>query len=186
MMRSYSYGFPEAVLDAGKEEVVKVDLHGVFKPQKLFMHGRMDVIRGSFRIKRSRLPLLDREDVVSSHSRVYKCRRGRKRWFRKGRTTIEYQNNGGDLKSFVRTYLPSSVEYRNTDPLDYVSLKQLYCGNEATMPNFGDGALATMFGVDRIGNSLPLPTALTSISLVLKNHGDIQVRVRASMFGYGL
>jgi len=182
MMRSYSYGFPEAVLDAEEERVVKVDLQGVFRPQKLMMHGRMDVIRGSFRVKRSRLPLLDREDVILSYSKVYKCRRGKKVWFRKGRTTIAYNGN----KRFIRTYLPSSVEYRHIDPLDYVSLKQLFCGTEAAMPNFGDGALASMFGVDRVGNSLPLPTVSTSISLVLKNHGDIQVRVRASILGIGL
>jgi hypothetical protein len=185
-MRSYSYGFPEAVLDAGKEEAVKVDLHGVFRPQKLVMFGSMDVIRGSFRIKRSRLPELDRDDVIASSTRVYRGRRGKKVWFRKGKTTIEFQGNDKVLRRFTRTYLPSSVEYLDLDPLSYIALKQLFCGTEAAMANFEGGISGQMFGADQLGNSLPLPTTSSSVTLLLKNHGDIQVRVRASIFGIGL
>lgn len=179
-MRHMQYGFPEAVLDSGAEHTIKVDVQNLFRPEKLIMVGHMAEIRGHFNIKRSRLPLLNRDDVVS-YSRIYKCRRGRIVWFRRGRTTVEYSGPG---KNFTRTYLPSSVEYIHTDPLEYIILRQMFCGTEAQMPAIG-GASALFFGVGVLGNGMRAASTESSVSLVLQNKGDIQVRVRAAIFGVG-
>lgn len=183
MYRSMIYGFPEAVLAPGEERSVRIDCGKWFRPEKLAVHGRMDVVRGHYRVKRSRLPPLNRDDVVS-YTRIYRCRRGRRIWFRRGRTTIEYR--GAD-KSFVRTYLPESVEYVHVDPLSYVQLLNVYCGTDAAMPHTAEGVSALFFGFDRIGNGMCLPRLSSSpaVSLKFKNVGDVEVGVSASIMGVG-
>jgi hypothetical protein len=180
---SHMYGFPEAVLEPGAEQNVSVSLSGPFHPSKIIMTGFMKEIRGSFRIKRTRLPDLDRDDVISSHTRVYRGRRGKKIWFRKGRTTIEFRGNEKVLHGFTRTYLPSSIVYEHTDPLSYIALMQLKCDNEATLRDTGHGVVAQFFGTNQLGNALPMSTANASIVMLLKNHGDVQVKVRATIMG---
>jgi hypothetical protein len=132
----------------------------------------MDEVRGHFKIKRSRLPLLSREYVIaySSLSRIPSRRR----------TTIEYREN--PTGNFVRSYLPSSVEYLHVDPLCYVTLLNIFCGEEGQLPSTS-GCFALFFGVGVSGNGLPLSTAEKSISLSFRNGGDVQVRVFATMFG---
>lgn len=181
MMRSVSYGFPEVVIDPGTERLVKIDLHEPFRAQKLMMVGLWDVVRGHFVLKRSRLGRLDREDVVCSSTRVYKGRRGKRRWFRAGKTTVEFRGDS-KRKAFVREYLPSSVIYVPTEPLHFVELRNLFVGTEAQM--FG-GASAEWFGPAVLGNGLILPTAEQSMSLLLQNIGDVQIRVRAMVLGVG-
>ena len=178
-MRSMQYGFTPTAIEPGDECKLKVDLRGWFRPSKLMMYGAMKEIRGHYKVKRSRLPLLNRDDVVA-YSRVYRCRRGKKVWFRKGRTTVEYR--GAD-RSFVRTYLPSSVVYEDTDPLSYIHLLDLICGSSPQMA--GAGVAAEWFGAGnqrspRYGNGLSLPSTNASVTLLLKNVGDVQVRVNVS------
>jgi len=182
MQRSMIYGFPEAVLDAGEERTVSIELKEPFRPEKLVLIGRMNEIRGHFKVKRSRLPLLNRDDVVA-YSRVYKCRRGKKIWFRKGKTTVEFLGTN-EHKSFVRKYLSSSVVYNDVDPLDYIILRNMFCDKEVAMAST-DGIPAQCFSSESYGNALSLPTSEVSLSLRLKNEGDIRVSVYASFTGRG-
>lgn len=181
VMRHMVYAAPEAVLEPEEERAVRVDLGGrLFRPEKLMMIGSMDEIRGRYRIKRSRLPLLDRKNVVA-YSTI-KRRASRRSRSVPGRTIVEYSGVRGD-ESFTRSYLPSSVEYIHTDPLEYVVLRQMWCGERTQMPAVG-GASALFFGSAVLG-SLYADSTEASVSLLLKNIGDIQVRVRASIFGLG-
>lgn len=66
------YGFPELVLGPGQSDAIKMDVRNPFRPEKIMMVGFMDAIRGNFKIKRSNLPLLNRDHVVCAYSRVYK------------------------------------------------------------------------------------------------------------------
>lgn len=178
-MRRYMSIGMVTTLEPGDEKTIQSDVKGVFRPEKVIMCGFMKPIRGNFKIKRSRLPLLNRDDVEGS-SRIYKCRRGSKVWFRKGKTTISYN---GDGKKFTRSYLPSSVEYRPVDALSYICLKQLYCGKDPAFVESEDGIPSEMFGSNRYGNSFPMPTTSSCVSMLLKNVGDVQVRVSASILG---
>lgn len=182
VMRHVVYGAPEVVLEPGEERAVRVDLGGrLFRPEKLMMVGLMDEIRGRYKIKRSRLPLLDRKNVVA-YSTI-KRRASRRSRSVPGRTIVEYFGVRGD-KLFTRSYLPSSVEYIHTDPLEYIVLRQMWCGDKTQMPAVG-GASALFFRPTVLGNSLYADSTEVSVSLLLKNIGDIQVRVSASIFGLG-
>lgn len=228
-MRAYQYGFPPATLEPGETGTVKVDLRDPFRPEKLVMAAQMDEIRGHFKIKRSRLPLLDCDNVVEAHTSLMKRKNGRHFW--SGKTTITYRGAWGRGKSMTyaaisrrakagstadketlvdvdrlveqglsldeaiekagrqsREFRPSSVEYIPVDPLEYVTLLNIFCDKERQMPSPGDGTMAMMFGAgvpsNKLpSNKLPLPTTSASISLLLENRGDIQVRVWATMFG---
>lgn len=180
-MNDVIYSFPEAVLDAGAECVVEVNPAGAFRAQKLMMVGLMAEIRGFFEIKRARLPPLDHEDVIA-YTAISRHGRGKTLAYRRGRTTIEYR---GPDRSFVRTYLPSSVEHIPVDPLSYVSLVQIMCDGVKSMPE-NIYVPTVMFGAGRFGNSLSMPTSKSSFRMRLRNHGDIQVCVFATIFGVEL
>lgn len=176
------YAFPEAALEPGEERKLSVDVTSIFRGQKITMIGFMKPIRGHFKIKRTLLPNLDRDDVVA-YTRVYKYRRGEKIWFRPGKTVVEFSgfHNG------VRAYLPTSVMYIHTDPLEYIRLRNVHIGALPQMPSFGEGCSALFFGSGVLGNGLCMDTAEDmSVSLLLKNEGDVQVRVRAMILGTGL
>lgn len=189
-LRSLMYAFPRATLGPGVEETYKVQVKGLFRAEKLVMAGTMDEIRGYYRIRHTRMPWLNRDDVIAS-TRVYRCRRGKKVWFRKGRTMIEFAGSGRDeyqyneVKNFKRTYLPSSVVFRDVDPLEYIRLLQLQCGKEEVMPSSGEGAIGSFFGASSLGNGFPAPATDAIVSIRLKNTGDIQVRVAATILGRG-
>lgn len=172
---SMMYSFEKMALEPGEERSATVDVKNVFRASKLHMFGEMDEIRGHYWIKRSHLPHLNRDDVVA-YTRVYRTRRG----FRPGKTVVEFSGFDGG----AREYLASSVEYIHTDPLEYVQLRQLFIGKEPTLPSFGIPAQA--FGTGSLGNCLPLPTTDMSATILLKNVGDIQVRVHAALMGVGL
>lgn len=179
--RHWMYGFPEAVLEPGEEQTVKVDVDGVFRVEKLSIATFMKEIRGHFRIKRSRLPLLNRDDVVG-YSRIHKWSNGKTFKYRPGKTVIEY-TGAATGKRFTREYLPSSVLYIHTDASEYVTLLQMWCDKEPMMPMCGDGASALFFGAGVIGNGVHMPATDTFIALRLKNRGDVQVHVHAAVFG---
>lgn len=179
MIRSASYGFPEAAIDPGEEHSAKIDVRGVFRAQKLLMVGMMDEVRGSFWIKRSRLPRLDRNNIVTAYTKIIRRRRRREIYFAKGRTIVRYEDAE---RSFERKYLWSSVVYEPVDPLSYIRLRNVFIGSERQMPD-GGGAPAEMFGVNVLGNGLPFSSTSAAITLLLKNEGDIRVRVRAAVFG---
>ena len=179
MYRTMVYGFPEAVLAPGEERTLTVDIKGLFRAEKLVMVATMKEIRGHFRIKRSRLPLLNRDDVIS-FSRIRKWSNGKIVKYLPGKTVVAYQSKSG---GFIREYLPSSVVYKHTDALSYIQLKQLFVGKE---PQMAGGVAARFFGANSFGNAIPAPSTEVGVTLVLKNEGDVQVRVRATMLGMGL
>lgn len=198
--RHVHYGFPMVALAPGEARTVEVELRGTFRPHKLLLVGQMDVIRGHYKIKRARLPPLDRDDVVaySTITRRAHWRKTASGWARvqrsiPGRTVIEYRGVDRSApdeiafipKSFTRHYLPSSVEYIAVDPLSYVYLLNVDCDAKPQMPAIGRGASALFFGTYNIGNSVPLETAKSSVSLTLENVGDVVVRVYASVIGIG-
>lgn len=175
MNRYVQYGFPSAPIEPGEQCAVKVEPKNVFRGQKLVMVGYMVEIRGHFKLKYSRLPLLNRENVIA-YSNVTRIKAKR-------RTTVEYRD---DIKnSFVRSYLPSSVEYKHVDPLSYIDLLNIFIGNEHQIPASGGGIVAQCFGAEVFGNALPLRTANEgmTVTLSLKNHGDIRVEVMAAILG---
>ena len=183
-MRTYQYGFPPAVLEPGTEATISVELGGkLFRAQKLVMAGQMDVIRGCFKIKYSRLPLLDRDEVTFAATRIRRWSNGKTAVYKPVKTTVTYR---GKNKSFTREYLPSNVIYIPTDPLEYITLLQFSCGKECQMPETEDGASALFFTADVLGNGLLCSSTDASLTMQLKNVGDVQVRVHALVFGYGL
>ena len=174
------YGFQPLTLEPGAEEKVSVDLGGrPFRAQKLVMAGFMDAIRGSYTIKRSRYSGVDRDDVVCVSSRVCRWRNARGRGFYPGKVSIEFKDGR------VREYLQSSVEYVPVDPLEYIVLRNMFCGREPMMPANGD-VTALYFGASCLGNGIPAPTTDQSVTLLLKNVGDVRVKVSAMLFGIGL
>lgn len=175
-MRSVQYYFSEAILDGGLEGEVAVELSGSVQPQRLMLVGYMAEIRGHFKIKRSRLPLLDREDVIA-YSTV--ARRRAKR-----RTTVEYRGISG--KHFVRAYLPESVVYIPLDPLSYVTLDRVLLDESPAMPPLAVGAPATIFGPTIVGMGVTWSSCSRIIKRALRNHGDVRVRVFACIFGVSL
>jgi hypothetical protein len=186
MYRSVSYGFPEAAIEPGEERTAKIEAKGVFRAQRLFMHGTMDDVRGAFWIKRSRLPRLDRKCIVVAYSKVTPRRYGKKKVIRftKGKTVVQYADAD---RRFTREYLPSSVVYEPVDPLSYIRLRNVFINTEPQMPAYGGDVAAQLFGQHSgLVNGLPFaPATAPTITLVLKNEGDIQVRVRAALFGWG-
>lgn len=166
------YGFPPTLLDPGQEQSVEISCE-LFRAQKLVMTGWMDDVRGRFKIRYSRLPFLDRESVIA-YSNVTKNKTRR-------RTTVEYRDTAAN--SFVRSYLPSSVVYVPTDPLSYITLDQINIGKIRAMSATTCGVPAAFFGSDVLGNALLLPTAREKMRFMLKNRGDIQVCVYATVFG---
>lgn len=179
-MRYVQYGFPDLDLAPGATELVKVDLKGLFRLEKLAMYGTMREIRGHYWIKRSRLPRLDREEVARTYSTIRKYRRGKTIRFLPGRTTVEYQGK----PAFVRTYLPSSVVYEPVDPLSYIRLLNVFCNREPQMARIGDGVSALFYASGMLGNVL-LDVANVSVSLLLKNAGDVRVHLRSAVIGVG-
>lgn len=177
-MSYLSYGFPLATLDPGCEQEISVPITDVFRPQKLMMVGQMDKIRGSFWVKRSRLPRLDRDDVCA-YSTVH-----RQPW--RQRTVIAFtQSSTG--RRVARTYLPESVVYNHVDPLHYITLDQMKVDEERVLAAVGgSGIPAEVFGEAALGSGIPLPTSRGRIMISLRNRGDIQVRVHAAMIGYGM
>ncbi len=144
MLRDTCYAFPETTLDAGKGSEVVVDLKNPFRASKLCMVGHMDEVRGHFKIRHSRLPLLNRENVIA-YSNVTRIKAKR-------RTTVEYREH--DKGNFVRSYLPENVRYVHTDPLSYINLLQLKVGAMPALPP-SSHLPAVAFGNGALGNGLP-------------------------------
>ena len=173
-----NYGFPDVTLAPGESQMVKIDIKGVFRAEKLFMAGFMNEIRGHFKLKYSRLPLLNRENVIA-YSNVTRVNSKR-------RTTVEYRE--GAKGNFVRSYLPSSVEYIHVEPLSYISLKNIFVGNRNQMPT-GNDLPAQVFAPESLGNGLLLETSHHGMGLALSlenKWGDIPVKVYATMYGTGM
>ena len=171
MRRYANYGFPEVVLDPGKDLETSVQITAPFKSGKLLVEGFMKPIRGNFWVKRSRLPRLNR-DCVTAYSRTSKYPKRRK-------TIVEYHGEGMD---FVRTYQPSSVIYNHVDPLSYITMHKLECDEEQALAT-ARGISTEWLGKKQLGNGLPLPTSHTAIKMGLKNNGDVQVKVFAMVCG---
>lgn len=168
------FGFPDAALAPGERRTLKVDVDKPFRGERLIMVGKMDEIRGHFKIRHTRLPLLNRENVIA-YSNVTKVKPKR-------RTTVEYRE--GTTGNFVRTYLPETVVYVHTDPLSYIRLENVRCGHVPQMPSFGGGGVAAqVFGAGVIGNGFAMPTTYTTVEVVLYNEGDIEVKVFSSIAG---
>lgn len=179
MYRSMVYSFPEAVLDPGEEQAIKVDLHDAFKARRLIFTGTMHEIRGWFQIRHTRRPPLNRDDTYG-YSTLRRWSNGRVTKLLPGKTVIQYQGQHG---MFEREYRPENVRYIEQDPLSYIRLMQVQCGKENGMPSNG-GVSTLFFSSTSFGNGMMLPTATVSMTLQLKNDGDVQVSVRASALGY--
>lgn len=178
-VRHVQYGFPVAVVEPGGTAEVKVELTGALRATRLLLLGKMAPIRGHYKLKYSRLPLLDR-DNVESFTRVRRWSNGKVTKFLPGKTVIAYKN---EIGGFVREYLPSSVVYKDVDPLEYIVLTQMFCGREPAMPPTGEDASALFFGSSRFDSGSCFPTAELSMTLCFRNDGDVQVRVFASVMG---
>jgi len=179
-VRTAQYAFPPAVLEPGEEKTVTVDLTGAFRASKLLLMAWWAVIRGRYRIKRSRLPLLNRDNVIA-YSEI-KRRASKRARSVPGRTWVEFYSDDGRLV-FRRSYLPSSVLYIPTEAAECVYLRNILLGQEKQMPDAG-GVLAEFFGPNVIGNGLYMPTVeKVPVSLVFKNVSDVQIHVYASMLG---
>lgn len=179
-VRDVRYSFPQALIDPGDESCVSVDLGG--KPtrlQKLVMLAEWDVIRGFYRIKRSRLPPIDVDDAVA-HARIHRWGNGRQVGYRPGKVTLAYAGPG---RHFVREYLPSSVAYIPVDPAERVVLAQIYCGREPVLHADTSGIPVSCFGASVLDNGILAPTTRQALSLRLRNLADVQIRVRALAFG---
>ncbi len=171
--------FPIAVIGPGEDAEMSVPLTSPFRPQRLYMQGDMAEVRGFFKLKHTRLPLLNRENVIA-YSTITRYPKDR-------RTTVEYRE--GSTGNFVRSYLPKNVVYKHVDPLSYITLVDLSFDKRSAFPtpgggSFGGGVSAEYFGPSSHGNGLPLPTGNVSINIKLKHTGDIPVKVCATMFGY--
>jgi hypothetical protein len=168
-------------LDPGERKQIEAVPLCAFRAQKLVMVGYMDVIRGQFKIRHSRLPLLDRDDVTAYSTPVY----GRQRWSAKKREALRktvVQFTHPTKGTVTRTYRASNVVYIHTDPLSYVRLEDLSVDSAPTMPN-GSVVGAQFFGAQVLGNGLRMPTSQKCVKITLSNHGDVQVRVFATIFG---
>lgn len=174
MAQYFNYSFPEVLLAPGEEKSVRVELSRPFRASKLHMIGFMEEIRGHFKIRYSRLPPLNRENVIA-YSNVTRIKSKR-------RTTVEYRE--GAKGNFVRSYRPENVVYVHTDALSYVVLRQIRCGKFPAMPGNAD-VPSRFFGAEAVfGNGIPMPTAHGEISVDLWNKdGDIPVKVYAAVFG---
>ena len=170
--------FNPVVLKPGQERLLRARPLTPFKPQRLVMYAEMSEIRGYFRIKRSRLPRLNRENVIA-YSNVTRAKSKR-------RTTVEYRE--GEAGNFVRQYRPESVVYEHVDALSYLRLINLWVGKSHAMPKTPTGIAAEFFGTGQLGVGTPFPTSerYSAIKLRIRNTGDIKVRLNASLFGYGM
>lgn len=173
MIQPISYSFPLLTLEPGTEQKSTVTLNGPFRPEKLFMGGQMGVIRGHFKIKRSRLPLLDRDDVFA-YSLARKTPERR-------RVVVAFTHPKTGIR-VERSYLPSNVVYLHTDPLSYIDLLQLKLGATSTMSS-EIGVAATLFGAESFGIGFRMPTDDTSMEITLRNHGDVPIKVFAQVIG---
>lgn len=180
LLRSLSYNFPIVSLEPGEEKYAKIELTDTFRATRFFFSATMREIRGSYAIRRTRLPQLDREDVVG-YSTLRRWSNGKSTRLLPGRTVIEYR--GWDAKPFTRSYQPSSVCYIPVDATQYVMLMQVFCGREPAMPTTTDGTSAVFFS--SIGADVHIPATSSSMMIRLKNIGDVQVHVHAAVFGIG-
>lgn len=179
------YGFPPTVFEPGQETTLKVDVKDMFRCEKLIMHATMREIRGHFKLKRSRIPPLDREDIVCAYTKIRMWRRGRRIKYYPTKTVVEYRGTDERYdKPFTREYLPTSVVYIPVDAAQYMVLENVYCGAEAQMPSFeGSGINALFFGPASLANGVLFSSTDVSISLKLKNIGDVQVKFFAAALG---
>lgn len=176
--RQVFFGFPGGIIEPGKTEKFRVTVGGVFRANKLILCAIMDVIRGHFRLKR--LPKnrqwLNRDNVIaySTLSRSPKKRR----------TIIEYREHA--IGNFVRSYLPSSVQYKHVDALRYLRLNNIFVD---THPQTGANALpALLFSAEARYNDVRMETAPdgTSIAIVIENQGDIPIQVSGGFLGVAI
>jgi hypothetical protein len=177
-VKFHALSFEEVALGPGQKREVRAQCTDAFRPQRLVLIGEIREIRGFFRIKRSRLPSLDRDQVIA-YSNVTRAPSRR-------RTTVEYRE--GVTGNFVRQYRPESVVYEHVDPLSYVGLTDILVGTAPQMPSLGEGVSAARFSTGCFGNGLPLSTVADGmwVSLCFANRGDVEVRVNASLLGRGL
>ena len=178
-MRSFVYSFPEVTLKPGEIGNSQIELKGPFRANKLVFSASMKEIRGQYRIKYSRLPLLDREVVASSESRILKWSNGKVTKYRRGKTTVRFFL--GD-RYIVRDYRPENVLYIPTEPLEYIQLRNVFCGVENGLAP-GPGISPALLNA---GWAPHLPTATHTMTVALENVGDVVIRVRASVLGYAL
>lgn len=169
----YSCSLTPVTLEPGQERVITAEVKCPFRAERIMMVGEMDEVRGHFLVRRSRLPPLNRENVIAySNVTLVPARR---------RTTVEYRCDR--TGNFIRHYQPSSVQYVHVEPLSYVMLRQLWTDREPAMSWVGEGVSADYFGIAAFGNGLPLPTTQGTIALSLMNKGDIPVTVWSAVFG---
>jgi hypothetical protein len=165
MMRSMVYIFPEVVLEPDEERKISIEPRGWFSARRLFIGAFMREIRGHFKIKRSRLPLLNLDDVIT--------------FSEYGRTMIVWLGDEA-RDGFVREYLPSSVVFIRKRAEDYIMLRNVIVG---TRPQMFCESSAVLFGNDGGISSNWDTTSNGTLSLVLHNIGDVQVRVHAAVSG---
>ena len=170
-----SYSFPKLSIEPGEVCESEISVDKPFKANKLVMSGFMNEIRGNFKIKHTKRPLLDR-NFVTAYSRI-------SRYKSKQRTYVKFDDG---VSSFEKSYLPKNVVYLRTDALDYIQLDQLYFGDENTspaMPFSWDGVPANYFGDERLGVGMSFPTTETKVKIFLRNIGNIRVDVYAMLMG---
>lgn len=172
-MRTAVFNFPEAHIAPNSVAHIKVDVDKPFRAERLIMSATMAEIRGHFKIRHTRLPLLNRENVIA-YSNVTRVKSKR-------RTTVEYREHA--TGNFVRSYLPENVVYVPTDPLSYIYVEQVHCGHVPVMPSVGGGVTAQFFGAGVLGNGFRLPVTDMTIRVVLRNESDILVHVWSSIAG---
>lgn len=174
-MTYQTIGFPLADVAPDALREVAADVQCPFRPQRLVLAGFMDVIRGVFWIKRSRLPRLNRDDVIAYSTRS--------RYPKRRRTVVEYHEAG--VRKFVRKYQPASVVYLHTDPLSYVTVMKVDFDEVPALPSVEAGVAASVFRGAALGAGVYFPTSRTQIRLTFANRGDVPVRVAAVFHGVG-
>lgn len=187
MLRHMQYGFPAIDVEPGKTETTSTKIENKFRAQKLVLFGQMDEIRWRWRLRYSRLQPVYFTAVDYAATRIYKCRRGRKRWFRRGKTTMTFLITDSMLRTRVvtREYRPENVIPMPIDPLEYIQLQQVQIGTVQQM-SVG-GITAQLFGATMFGNSLPFSSINEpmQVSVTFENVGDIKVKMSACMLGVG-
>lgn len=170
--RGMQYNFDPIVLLPGESRTQKLASGCVFKLERLLVQAHMDAIRGHFRIRYSRLPLLDRENVIA-YSNVTPSPSKR-------RTTVEYREHA--TGNFVRSYRPDNVIYVDTQASSYIVLKQLFVEENKMMPTGGPGITASMFDVGVLAGPLPVSPGL-NLKLEWQNTADIPIELWVTVFG---
>jgi hypothetical protein len=184
MLRPMQYGFPPTEIEPGQMATVSKEIRYLFRAEKIVLSGLMNEVRGRFWLKHSRLPLLDSREVVYAATRIYKQRRGRRRWFRRGKTTVTFPVAG---LLVTREYRPENVVYEDVDPLEYITLRQVFIGTRAQMPIQSEGAPAQFFGIGNLSNGVLFDEICepSTMSMTFENVGDIKIKVAALVFGSG-